>query len=338
MTNNSAVAAGRFFAEDLSTPPDDFLFSEPEGAAFHKAFQASRVAGFECRYLAVFCDGQRMAVVPYFLDELCLNTMLPDGLFKRCLSLLKVHIACVGHPSTDFGLIDGEISADILALVNATLRKKGALIAYKGFAANLPLPGFVQARGLPVPVLALKDDYYSELDARRRNDFKHKLKQAQTLRFEECAVLPEHLVTQVFQLYMNTYNHAPLRFEQLTPAYFQETAAISKFLLFFEADTLIGFAQIIGKNKKAIFKYVGMDYLRSRQYGLYYVICLRCIEVCLRDGYQQLELGVTSYHFKHLLGSQLVETKVYFKHNNVLINWAFGQLKFLLEPNEEELY
>lgn len=337
MNNDGVDELGRLHAEDMAMPPDDFLQNEPEGSIFHKAFQASEIEGFDCRYLAVFRDGQRVALVPYFLGELRLNTMLSDGLFKLLLSPFKIRIACVGHPSMDFGLIDGEISADILALVNVELGKKAALIAYKGFTGKLPLPGFVCARGLPVPVLTLKGDYYSELDGHRRNDFKHKLEKAQPLHIDECSNLPEHLLPQVFKLYLNTYSQAPLKFEKLTLAYFRETAPISKYLLFFEADALIGFVQIIGKNKKAVFKYVGMDYRRNRQYGLYYVMCLKCIETCLRDGYKHLELGVTSYHFKRLLGSQMVETSIYYRHNNALIHWLIGKLKFLLEPDEDEL-
>jgi hypothetical protein len=80
-----------------------------------------------------------------------------------------------------------------------------------------------------------------------------------------------------------------------------------------------------------------MDYLRSHPYGLYYVLCLRGIESCVRDGYQQLELGVTSYHFKHLLGGQLIETNLYYRHNNTLINWLLGKLTFLIEPTAEDL-
>lgn len=335
--DESTISSGDLSVVELRSPPDDFLQDEPEGAAFHKAFLASGIAGFDCRYLAIFRGAQRIAVVPYFLDEISLDTMLQDGLVKRCLPKVKIRIACVGHPSSDFGMIDGEISADTLAVVNATLEQQAALVAYKGFTSELPLPGFVRVCGLPVAVLDIGGDYYSGLDARRRNDFRHKLERANALRFEECSELPEHLLPQVFQLYLNTYNRAPLRFERLTQDYFRQTAGISKFLLFFEADTLIGFAQIIGKGSKASFKYVGMDYLRSREYGLYYVMCLKGVEACLRDGYRRLELGVTSYHFKHLLGGQLVATDIYYRHNDPRLNWLLGKLKFLLEPSAAEL-
>jgi hypothetical protein len=322
---------------ELDTPPDDFLPNEPEGAAFHKAFLASGLTDFTCRYLAIFRHGTRIAVIPYFLSTFKLTDLMTDGLPKKAFAWIKLNYACVGHPSTDFGAIDGEISAEILALVNATLTKIAPLLVYKGFVEQLPLEEFTCARGWPVPVLTVKGDYYSGLDGHRRNDFKHKLEKAKSLRFEEHSGLPDHLLPDVYRLYMNTFEHAPSRFEQLTEAYFRNTASISDYLLFFEANELIGFAQLIGKNQKACFTYVGMDYQRSRQYGLYYVICLRCIEFCVRNGYQQLELGVTSYHFKQLLGGQRIETRLYYRHNNALINWLLGKLKFLIEPSEDEL-
>ena len=336
MTENPD-AAGSLSVEELALPPDNFLPDEPEGAAFCKAFQASGIAEFDCRYLAVFRGKQRVAIVPYFLHEFCLNTMLPDGMLKKYLSRVKFRIACVGHPSADFGMIDGEASEDVLSLVNATLRKKTPLIAYKGFAAGLPLPGFVRLNGLPVAVLTIAGDYYSGLSVRRLDDFKRKLKKAEPLRFEECDALPELLLVQAFRLYLNTYEQSPIKFERLTLDYFRKTAGISKFILCFEGETLIGFAQLVGKQRKMVGKYMGMDYECNRRYGLYFLLSLKAIEACAHEGYTRLELGVTSYHFKQLLGSQLVETSIYFRHNNPLANWLLGKLKFLLEPSAEEL-
>lgn len=337
MTENPGAASHSLRVEELVLPPDDFLADEPEGAAFCKAFQASGIAEFDCRYLAIFRNKQRVALVPYFLHEFCLNTMLPDGMLKKFLSRVKFRIACVGHPSADFGMIDGEMSEEVLSLVNATLQKKAPLVAYKGFATGLPLPGFNRANGLPVPVLAIAGDYYSGLSARRLDDFRRKLKKAEALRFEECGALPEHLLAQAFRLYLNTYEQSPIRFERLTPDYFRKTAGISKFILCFEDETLIGFAQLIGKQRKMVGKYLGMDYECNRRYGLYFLLSLKAIEACARDGYTRLDLGVTSYHFKHLLGGQLIETSIYYRHHNPLANWLLGRLKFLLEPSAEEL-
>ncbi len=322
---------------ELRSPPDDFLPNEPEGAAFHQAFLASGIAGFDCRYLAISRNGLRIAVVPFFLHTFSLSTMLPEGLLKKLLTRVKLKIACVGHPSTDFGLIDGEISADILALVNTTLEKEAGLVAYKGFADNLPLTGFVRVRGLPVNLLTIRGDYYSELDRRRRKDFRKKRQAANSLRIEEYSTLPAHLLPQVHQLYLNTLAQAPVRFETLTPEYFRQVAELGQFHLYFEGERLIGFLQMITKGSRVSLKYMGMDYLRNRPYYLYFVMCLRALETCMRAGCTEIDLGVSSYQVKRLMGCDLVETSIYFRHTNVLANWLLDKCRFLLEPDEREL-
>jgi hypothetical protein len=322
---------------ELDSPPDDFLPDEPEGAAFHKAFLASGIRGFQYSYLAIYRNGARISIVPCFYGKFSLTALLPDGLLKRAFSWIKFSYACAGHPSTDFGLIDGEASSDVLALVNATLSGKTSLIAYKGFPENLPLHGFSRVRGLPVAVLFTRGDYYAELDAHRRNDFHHKLAAASALRIEAHSTLPEHLLKPVYELYLNTLAQAKIRFEILTPDYFRKIAGMGKFHLYFEGERLIGFLQMISKGRRANLKYMGMDHERNRLYYLYFAMCLHAIEAAMRQGCTRIELGVSSYQAKRLMGCELIETCIYFRHNNPLANWLLNKFKFLLEPAPDEL-
>lgn len=324
-------------AVELDTPPEDFLPDEPEGSSFHKAFQASDIAGFDCRYLAIFRENQRIAVVPFFLGRYSFGTLLPNGLLKRMLSWIKIDYVCAGHPSTDFGLIDGEISEEIVELAVDVLSKKARLVAWKGFSENLPVKGFIRARGLPVAVLTTTGDYYSQLNGHRRNDFRHKLKIASSLRFEEHSALPDHLLQAVYQLYLDTLKHAEVSFERLTPGYFSAMSGVGKFQLYFEGDRLVGFLQMISKGEKTCLKYMGMDHLCNRQYYLYFAMCLRGIESAAAAGCKKIELGVSSYQAKRLMGCDLIETCVYYRHSNPLIHRMLEKLKFLLEPKMAQL-
>ncbi|MBI3222105.1 MAG: GNAT family N-acetyltransferase [Nitrosomonadales bacterium] len=323
--------------EDVADTPDDFLSQEPDGGAFHRAFQAAHIPDFTCRYLIVSRGGKRVAVAPYFLHDFSIATMLPDGWLKNALSWVKFRIACVGHPSTDFGFIDGETSPEVLALINDRLRDMAPLAAYKGFADDLPLPGFVRVRGLPVCMLHIQGDYYAGLDRRRRKDFRKKRQAASTLRVEEYTTLPEPLLPQVYQLYLNTMKQAPVHFETLTPEYFKEMAGLGQFHLYFEGERPIGFLQMLTLGNKANLKYMGMDYQRNRPYYLYFVMCLNALDASLRAGCNELELGASSYQVNRLMGCELVETSVYYRHRNALANWLLGKLKFLLEPTVDEL-
>lgn len=322
---------------ELDRPPADFLPGEPEGGAFQRAFQSAAINGFECRYLAVFDDGARVAVVPYFLGVFSLGTMLSGGWLKACLSRIGFRYACVGHPSTDIGLTAGALRADILKAVNATLQTKAPLLAYKGFPADLPLPGFVSVRGLPVCVLNLQGDYFAMLNEHRRNDFHHKLRAAASLRTETCTALPEHLLMPVYRLYLDTLAHARIRFEVLTPEYFRQVAGLGQFHLYFEGERLIGFLQLLTNGDKANLKYMGMDHRRNRPYYLYFAMCLRAIAACQAAGCTRIELGVSSYHAKLLMGCELTETRIYYRHRHPLMHWLLGRCRFLLEPTAAEL-
>ncbi len=71
-------------------------------------------------------------------------------------------------------------------------------------------------------------------------------------------------------------------------------------------------------------KYLGMDYEKSRKYGLYFVIMLNHIDICVRDGYAFYQTGPSSYDFKQRLGSTLIPTYIYFRHRNPVMNRALA--------------
>lgn len=323
--------------EDLVTPPEGFLRDEPEGAEFYQAFQTARLDDFSFGYFAVYRAGALVTVAPYFVMDFRLNTLLPNGWLKRSLSGIRFKLACIGHPTVDAGRIHGEVSGETLAAISAALEKKGSLLAYKGFDENLPLKGFVAAKGLPVPVLSIGPDYYQAMKSDRRNLLKRKLKKAAALRYEECAGLPDHLVAKVYQLYLNTWQKAELKFEKLTPEYFANTSRLSHYLLFFLDDELIGFTQLIGKGRHLVNRYIGLDYARSHDYGLYFAMFIRTVEFGIREGFTEIELGATSYEFKRILGAHQVPTWNHYRHKNPLVNWLLGKLRSVLEPSASEL-
>lgn len=325
----------------IDTLPEDFLDNLAEGVHFHRAFRESEIEGFDIAWLAVFRNGDRVTVAPYFVMDFYFNTMLADGWLKSALSWLKFKIVCVGHPSSDVGHIDGEISREILTAVNAELSKKASIVAYKGFHKDIPINGFIPVMGLPDTVLQLSPDYYSKLSAEKRRNLRRKRKAGESLRVVEhdgqTTALDEQLVDKIYRLYLNTYERADVRFEKLSRTYFIRTASISIYLLFYEGPDLIGFAQMIGKKPCIALKYGGFDYEKGEKYDLYFQVYLRAIDLCIRDGYSRLESGVSSYGFKRFLGSEMVETWVHYRHANKIAHWLLGKLAFLLKPSEADL-
>ena len=322
---------------DTDEAPESFLSEWPESGEFYRATQ-NAIPGFALGYLVAHRAGVRMAVIPYFITDFKLNTMLEEGWIKRLLGGLSLRIACIGHPTVSFGRIDGQINEELLGSAFAALSAKAPIVAFKGFGYDLPAPGFVRVAGLPVAVLHLDGNFWSTLHRhKKRNDFTRKLKASSALRFEEHDGLPNEFLEQVHQLYLNTRSRSLIRFECLSPAYFSSTSTLSIYILAFLQDRLVGFAQLLPKGNRVVGKYLGMDYTVNREHELYFALCLRFIDISVSRGFKEIEFGETSYHFKKELGCELVDTWIYYRHRNHIAHALLARFAFLLEPSKENL-
>lgn len=323
--------------ERLDEVPESFLSESPEGSRFYQAYARAGVPGFTLGCLAVKKNGALISIAPFFVMDLPLNTMMPAGFLKRLLGGLSLKMAFVGHPSADFGHIQGERSAEVLEKINEELFKYASLISYKGFDGDLDLKDFKKVAGLPVPILTIRPDYWDGLKHKVRTDLKRKLKASRNLDLLEVEGLPETYRHRVHELYQQTCARSDIQFESLNIGYFAETASISKYILYFEGDTLIGFQQLMCSRDVMYCKYIGMDYAKNLEYKLYFALMLQSINICIRDGIRQIDFGVTSYAFKKYVGSEMHETFNYFRHRRGLVNLMLKSASFLLEPNESEL-
>lgn len=264
--------------------------------------------------------------------------MLETGPLKRLLNGAGITIACVGHPTASFGRIDGNVTEELLEEVFQVLSAKAPIVAFKGFERGLPVNKYSCVRALPVAVLHLGSDFWDSFrTSKTRNDMRNILKTSAALRFEEHDGLPARFQREVHKLYKNTYDRAEVKFECLSPEYFAETSSLSLYLLAFLDDELVGFAQLICKGHRAILKYVGMNYAVNRQYAIYFALFLRAMDACLKRGIKELEYGETAYGFKKEIGCELVESWIYYRHRNPILNAVLSRFSFLLEPSENEL-
>lgn len=320
--------------------PEDFAAAEPEDHRFLRAFQAAGIGDFRFGYLLVYRNEVRVSVVPYFTTEYRMNTLVTHVWLKHLLAPLRFRVACVGHPSTDQGRIEGEISAEVLQAVNGVLRDKGATIAYKWFAEALPLDGFVEVDGLPINMLAAGGDYPAALSRNVRKNVLRKLRKSAALEFSAYTPdnpLPVEAIDEVYALYGNTAARADLQFEELNADYFRLTAPISSYLIARENGRMIGFVQWLRKGARMSGKYVGMDYTRNRQFDLYFGMVLQSILRGVAGGVREFDLGVGSYYSKRMIGAVQRPTRLYFRHHNAFVQALLKRCKFLLEPSAEEL-
>jgi Acetyltransferase (GNAT) domain len=323
--------------EELEHPPVGFLADELEGYEFYKAFQEANIDRFELGYLQARRDGIAVATAPFFSQRYPINTMLKSGLLKRLLRPFWLRIACIGNPVADFGMIDGEISAEVLEAFNRELSRKAAIIAYKDFPESLPVSGFSVEPGLPVAILEIKGDYWSSLKQHVRSDFRRRLRKGNQLHIEERAGFPAEHGDRLYELYLNVHCRGEFSHETLNRKYFELVGPFSKYVLYWEGDALIGFCLLMCKGKRMHYKYLGMDYDRGRPLGLYFIMSLSHIEMCLRDGYSIYQTGCTTYEFKQRLGSALHTVFLFFRHRNPILNWALRKLMAIFSVKPEQL-
>jgi uncharacterized protein len=331
------AATGRLTVVELDRPPVDFLEGELEGRRFYEAFQDAGIENFGLGYLQARRDGRPVATAPYFTTRYYINTTLQGGWLKQVLRPFWLRLACIGHPLADYGVIDGEISEEVLAAFNRRLVRKAPLIAYKDFPRTLPLRNFAVEPGLPVAALEITGDYWSGLKQHVRSDFRRRLRKAQALRIEVREGYPAELGERIYELYMNVHRHGEFSFETLNRRYFELVGPISRYVLYWEGETLIGFCLLMCSGKRMHYKYLGMDYERGRRHGLYFIMSLSHIEMCLREGYTIYQTGCTSYPFKQRIGSTLHPVWLYFRHRNPVLNWCAARLMAMLSVKPEEI-
>ena len=325
----------RLAVEDLAQAPLGFLQDDLEGEALYRAFDHAGVENFEVGYLRVWRDGTAIATAPYFRTRYAINTTLQRGWLKRLLSPFWIRMAAIGSPVADYGRIDGEASGEVLEALNAALAKKAPILAYKDFPPGMPLRGFASEPGLPVAVLEIKGDFYSGLKQHVRSDFRRRMRKAAALRIEEHDGYPAFAAERLYALYLEVLEHSEFSLEKLTPAFFEALGPISRYVLYWEGSRLIGFSLLLCDRGRMHYKYLGMDYERGRRHGLYFIMCLSHVEMCLRDGISTYQTGATSYAFKERLGSTLQPVRLYFRHRNPILNWFVQRYMALASFGED---
>jgi len=317
--------------------PLGFLSQEVLGEAYYATTKEREIPGFEFGYWVATRGGDTVATVPYFLMDFKINTMLEDGWLKRLLGNAGFRMACIGHPCAAFGNIDGAVSEELMTQVFLALKQFAPVVSLKGFKPDMPAVGFVQAKGLPVAVLTMRENFWQSMSSARRRNIKRKRKKASALRFEVLRGLPDPYPQLVHDLYIKVHDRSKIQFERLDLNYFVSTAPISQYVLAYLGEELVGFVQTFEKDKRMVAQYIGIDDAFNRAHGIYFALAIRVVDLAIELGCAEIELGETHYEFKRALGCSLKETSVYFRHRNPWMHRLMSLFSFVFEPSEEEL-
>jgi predicted N-acyltransferase len=94
----------------------------------------------------------------------------------------------------------------------------------------------------------------------------------------------------------------------------------------------IGFMLLFYDDETLIPIFCGLDYRYSKQYGIYFNLFYKTIEVAAEAGMKDIDLGITTLEAKLELGALPMRLNMYMKHRNPLLNALVPRLFSLMTP------
>ncbi len=354
-----AVEAHRSIEEIPQADWDACFPGDPEGWAYYRAIEASRLPGFAWVYFAAWEAGRAICVVPGFITRYRLDTTIQGRLRTALAPLLKLfgglltlRLACLGSPHADrchLGFAPGlpaarraPLAASLLAGLDAFAAAEGiGLVAAKdmadadlgdGLAAAFAEAGFARQPSLPNATLALppggEEGYLASLSPGARREVRRKLKSQPLVHVDvRRGQQALELVPQIMQLYENQRCDSAVDFDQfeaLTPDYFRAVlvdpeSAAVVFAYVHDAQ-LVAFNLCLHTGRVFIDKFIGFSAPLSRTLNLYVLSWMNNVRYCLERSIPVLQTGQTAYAMKLRLGSELRPNWLYFRHRNRLLN------------------
>jgi predicted N-acyltransferase/multidrug transporter EmrE-like cation transporter len=342
----------------------DALFSPaPDGYYFFKTIEETLKDQFQPYYLTLYKNGEIACIAPCFTMNYSLATTV-DGPFKKVLDrlgstvtkFLTLRVLICGCPTAEGRIgIKDQLDREIVELLAGRMftlakEKKAGLVAFKEFSPQydplfslLRKSGFHKMSSYPAAMLEINfnnfEDYLSSLSKVTRKNLRKKFRQAGELakvEMETVNSLNENL-DEVYTLYLNTLNKSGVQFEILTKDFFkkisQNMPGETRYFLWRINGKLAAFDLCLVSGGTLIDEYIGMDYTLAYQYHLYYVTFRDVFNWCLQNNVKTIQGGSLNYDPKKRLDFVFVPQSIFLKHKNSFLNFFFGILCKILQPD-----
>lgn len=332
-----------------------------EGRWWYLALErAGLEAQFTFAYAGLRRGGELVGIAPTFLMDLSLDLVAPDELGPVIKALRPLFPALryqrtlfVGSPCSEEGTVgllpDVTLVSVLPALQAALNRRAKSLRAHMIVWKDLPEPaardlrGFMDTGGLfeipgyPGTLIAQAprdfDAYLAGLTSQRRHNLKKKLKTSyaeiqltvEVIRHPESAMLGE-----IWPLFWATYEKSTTRFEVLTPAFFEQMAALdfAYFIVLREqaSGRAMAFMLCYFEGGLAVNKFLGFDYGVDPKAFLYFRLWEAFVRWAAERGASALQSGQTGYRPKLDLGHELVPLATFSRHRNPLLHAVYARV------------
>lgn len=333
-----------------------------ENYYFFKTLDESSFDQFLFRYILVYDNNSLIGAATCFLMDFPLDISVTGPLksflntVKKILpGLINPKVVVCGMPMGEgrIGLTkdpSGVMEAINDALEEIAKESKAPLIFFKDFTKKYegtlkPLlkKGFTKIGSLPNTEIQINfnsfEEYLKTLSSSSREGLKRNFKKIDSkVKFDVEMVdqLEEDALSQVYELYLQTYSNHELGFEKLPKAFFRNISHNMpqelKYFLWRVDGKLVTFALCLCSGDYFIDYYLGFDYSVSIEYYLYFIRFRHLLKWCMAHGVKRYEMGQTSYEPKRRLGFKFLRYYLYVKHRNKLLNLLLIPVIHLMKP------
>lgn len=333
-----------------------------ENYAFFKTLDESSFGQFSFFYLLVYENNTLRGAASCFVMDFPLDTGV-SGPLKLLFQAVKKLLPGIINPKVVFcGLPMGMARigiigdpAEVIEAICSGLEKlaaenKAAMIFFKDFTkpyeeALRPLlrKGFSRIESFPTTQMDIRfnsfEEYLKTLSRASKEGLKRNLKKGEAgekIDLEEKGKLEDEELSQVYGLYLQTYDKQELGFEKLPPDFFKNISRNMpeevRYFLWRINGKIAAFALCLVSGDYFIDYYLGFDYSLMGRYHLYFIRFRDLMKWCISHGIKKYEMGVTSYESKRRLGFDFIRLYFYIKHRNKLINFFIVPFSRLMSP------
>ena len=347
-------------------PIDDWSKVFPntlENYYFFKTLDESSLSQFKFFYLLVYNKDIPIAATSCFIMNFPLDIAV-SGKLKWFTSLLNKFFYSVLNPRILIcGLPMGQgrigIAGDPETVIKAVCKgmeqiadkEKVRIVAFKDFISDYRGildkfldTGFIRIDSLPSTDMDINftsfDQYLKTLSSSSRNGLKRKFKEIDgkiEIDLEITGKLDEGALSEVYGLYLQTYEKQEMGLEKLTIDFFRfvpkNMPDETRFFLWRINNKLAAFAFCMVSGDYFIDYYLGFDYSVAFKYHLYFVRFRDLMNWCIEHKIRKYEMGTTAYEPKRRLGFNLIPLSIYVKHRNIFINPIFKIISRIVKPS-----
>jgi predicted N-acyltransferase len=348
---------------DIPRKEWDAIFPDVlEGYRFFKSIDESDFDGISFYYIVAYKKDALVGAAPCLLMDYPFDTTV-DGLLKNVSSKIREFFPAIlnskmllcGSIASEgrFGITDthrGQVMKEIVrGMERIAKNEKAAILTFKDYPLEyvpsldlLLKEDFYKMRGYPSVKIDIDfdsfDDYIKTLSYSTRKDLKRKFKKIDALEKIDFEVTDnvDDFLDEAYFLYLQTFYRSGVIFEKIPKNFFKSISRNmkdnAKYFLWRIKGRLVAFDLCLADENTLVDEYLGIDYLMTHKYSLYFITFRDIINWCIKNNIKKYESGALTYEPKKRLGCTFIPHYIYVKHMNKFINPFFKILCFLLRP------